>query len=39
MDRHYEYERRKAAWAREHPDATPQEYERAVRRIAKALGL
>ena len=33
-----EYERRKAEWVAAHPDATPAEYEAAMRRIAMELG-
>lgn len=29
-----EYERRKAAWIAAHPEATPRQYERAMRDIA-----
>jgi hypothetical protein len=34
-----EYERRKAAWVAAHPCATPEEYEAAMREIARELGL
>ena len=33
------YERLKAEWRAEHPDATPEEYERAMRRIAEQCGV
>jgi UDP-N-acetylglucosamine:LPS N-acetylglucosamine transferase len=35
LDRLYEQE--KAAWTAEHPEATPQEYEQAIREIAERL--
>jgi len=34
-----EYERRKAEWIRTHPEASPREYERAIRKIAKEAGI
>ena len=34
-----EYERRKAAWIAENPQATPEEYQQAMRRIAKECGV
>lgn len=34
-----EYERRKAEWSAEHPDATPDEYTRAMRVIARECGV
>lgn len=33
------YEAAKAAWIAAHPNATPAEYEAAMRRIARRLGL
>ena len=33
------YEQRKHAWIQAHPEATHEEYEQAMRRIAKELGL
>jgi len=32
------YEREKQAWVEKHPDATPQEYEQAIRKIAERIG-
>lgn len=34
-----EYERRKAEWVARNPDATPQQYQQAMKRIAKELGI
>jgi len=34
-----EYERKKAEWIRAHPDATPKQYETAMRKIARECGL
>lgn len=34
-----QYESMKAAWVAKHPDATPEEYTRAMRRIARRLGI
>jgi hypothetical protein len=34
-----EYIRQKQEWERTHPEATPEEYEKAVRGIARGLGL
>lgn len=36
---HHEYERRKADWIYKNPDATPQQYQQAMKRIAKELGI
>lgn len=33
------YEAEKAKWVKQHPWATPQQYEQALRRIAERLGL
>lgn len=33
------YEAEKAKWAKQHPWATPEQYEQALRRIAERLGL
>ena len=33
------YEAAKAAWIAEHPDATPAEYEAAIRQLAERLGV
>jgi hypothetical protein len=33
------YDATKAAWIAQHPDATPAEYQAAVRAIAKACGI
>lgn len=33
------YESEKSAWLRANPDATPEQIERAFKRIAKALGV
>lgn len=33
------YEAEKSKWAKEHPWATPEQYEQALRRIAERLGL
>jgi len=35
LDQHYE--REKAAWIAAHPEATPEEYEKAIREIAERL--
>ena len=32
------YESLKRSWISRHPDATPQEYERAIAKIAKEIG-
>lgn len=34
-----EYERRKQEWVRSHPDSTPEEYERAIKKIAMECGV
>jgi len=34
-----DYEWLKARWIREHPNSTPEEYERAMQEIAKRLGV
>lgn len=34
-----DYEYLKAAWIKAHPDASPEEYERAMRKLAKELGV
>ena len=34
-----EYERRKREWVKAHPDSTPEEYERAIKKILKELKL
>ena len=34
-----DYERRKADWVRSHPEATPQEYQAAMTRIARECGV
>lgn len=39
MSSHNEYERLKADWIRRHPEASPDEYTRAMREIAERLGL
>ena len=36
---HAEYERRKADWVRANPEATPQEYQAAMTRIARECGI
>ncbi len=36
---HEHYEREKATWAFNHPEATPQAYNAAMRAIAERLGL
>jgi hypothetical protein len=33
-----QYEAAKQQWQQEHPEATPQEYEQAIRAIAQRLG-
>jgi len=33
------YEHLKAAWVKKHPNATPAEYEAAIKRIAKHCGV
>lgn len=35
----HEYERRKADWIASHPEATNEEYEQAMRMIAKECGV
>lgn len=35
----HEYERRKADWIARHPDATPEEYEAAIRKIVREVGV
>jgi hypothetical protein len=35
----YRYEQLKAAWLSAHPNATPTEYQKAIREIAKQLGI
>jgi hypothetical protein len=34
-----QYEFRKNAWLASHPDATPEEYQQAMKRIAKECGV
>lgn len=34
-----EYERQKADWVRAHPEASPQEYQAAMKRIAQECGI
>lgn len=36
---HFEYERLKAAWQKEHPEATHTEHEQAMREIARRCGV
>ncbi len=35
----HEYELRKADYLRKHPEATPEQYQAAIRKIAKELGI
>lgn len=35
----WDYEAAKRDWTRTNPEATPEEYQKAMRRIAKELGL
>lgn len=37
--RYHAYEARKASWAARNPSATPSEYEAAMRRIAREVGV
>lgn len=39
MNKHHEYEAMKQAWITDNPDATPQQYEMAVRAIAEMAGI
>jgi hypothetical protein len=39
MNKHQQYESQKQAWLHLHPDATPEEIEQALKRLAKALGV
>lgn len=39
LNPYIEYELRKSAWLREHPDTTPEEITRAFRAIADDLGI
>lgn len=38
-DRWHEYEQRKQAWLRTHPEATSEEYQAAMRELARKLGV